>query len=174
MTSLPAVEAVLALSLGLVIVWLLPNTQQWMSLHEVANHPAQAPLRWHWMRRAYALVVGAAFGLSLLCCIASASSCTFSSKAMSVYLRFLIGGTIKTCALVFSFNWLIDPYGIWHDGKIAHMNVLKPRSLLINDCMRLVCLSAQLFERSFLAPHADVGLDSQAGARTAGVQFRDE
>lgn len=67
MTALPAVEAVLALSLGLVIVWLLPNTQQWMSLLEDANYATQAASPWRWApRRAYAFVVGAAFGLSLL------------------------------------------------------------------------------------------------------------
>lgn len=83
---------------------------------------------------------------------------------MSVYLRFLIGGAVATCLFIFSFNWLVDPYGIWHEVRIAHLNALKPE---VATHQRLH--EAGLFERSAVSTlilgtsRADIGLDPQHG-----------
>ena len=67
LSALNAQEVILALLFGLAVIWLLPNTQQWMAKYQPAWEAVRAPSRWSWqLTRKYGAVGGALFALTLL------------------------------------------------------------------------------------------------------------
>lgn len=67
MAGLDMKEILIAIPLGLLVVWCLPNTQQWMSRYEPAWNEIREPSRWIWTPKTfYALGLGAIMGFSLL------------------------------------------------------------------------------------------------------------
>lgn len=67
MAGLSQKELVLALPLGLLVIWGLPNTQQWMSKYQPAWDAVRTATKWNWIpSRANSWLVGATFGLVLL------------------------------------------------------------------------------------------------------------
>lgn len=67
LSALNALEVILALPFGLAVIWLLPNTQQWMAKHQPAWDPVRSPSRWVWqLSNKYGVVGGALFALTLL------------------------------------------------------------------------------------------------------------
>jgi alginate O-acetyltransferase complex protein AlgI len=67
MTALNSKEVSVMLPLGLVIVWLLPNTQQWMARYQPAWDEIKATSRWVWRpSELYGVASGALLALSLL------------------------------------------------------------------------------------------------------------
>lgn len=67
LTGLRGSEIALTIPLGLAIVWLLPNTQQWMALHLPAWDIVRAPSRCAWqLSGKFAVACGTLFALALL------------------------------------------------------------------------------------------------------------
>jgi alginate O-acetyltransferase complex protein AlgI len=67
LTAMPVKEIVLWLPAGLLIVWLLPNTQQWLANFSPAWDSVTARSRLMWKpNRAMAVMIGTLFGFSLL------------------------------------------------------------------------------------------------------------
>jgi len=67
LTALNPWEVLLALPFGLVVIWLLPNTQQWMAKYQPAWDDVRAPSRWAWqLSRKFGVIGGVLFALSLL------------------------------------------------------------------------------------------------------------
>lgn len=60
-------EFLVWLPLGLLVVWVLPNTQQWLVKYQPAWDAVRAPTKWTWApKMTYALAMGVLMGLSLL------------------------------------------------------------------------------------------------------------
>jgi alginate O-acetyltransferase complex protein AlgI len=70
------VDAAIWLPFGLLIIWALPNTQQWLSKYSPAYEDVISKytrLVWHWNRR-YAILVGIMFAIALLALSGSTAS----------------------------------------------------------------------------------------------------
>lgn len=67
LSGLDANEIIKALPFGLAVIWLLPNTQQWMAKYQPAWDAVRAPSIWTWqLSKKYGAFGGALFALSLL------------------------------------------------------------------------------------------------------------
>jgi len=67
LTAISSRDVLLAIPLGLAVVWGLPNAQQWMSRFDPAWDPVPATSRLTWkLSRGHGIAAGALFALSLL------------------------------------------------------------------------------------------------------------
>lgn len=67
LSALNALEIILSLLFGLAVIWLLPNTQQWMAKYQPAWDAVRTPSRWAWqLSRRYGAFGGILFALTLL------------------------------------------------------------------------------------------------------------
>ncbi|MDK9725448.1 MAG: MBOAT family protein [Sterolibacteriaceae bacterium MAG5] len=67
LSGLNANEVVMTLPFGLAVIWLLPNTQQWMAKYQPAWDAVRSPSKWVWqLSNKYGIVGGALFALTLL------------------------------------------------------------------------------------------------------------
>lgn len=67
LTALIALDTIFALQFGLAVIWLLPNTQQWMAKHSPALGVVYSPYRFGWqLKIPMGVIGGCLFALTLL------------------------------------------------------------------------------------------------------------
>lgn len=67
LTVLSVKEILLVMAIGQTIIWIFPNTQQWMSRYEPASDAVHTPLPWGWRPiRTYGVAAGVLFAFTLL------------------------------------------------------------------------------------------------------------